>query len=205
MLRRMSITTDSRHTDGLPILAFATQHDWEAWLEEHHADTAGLWLKITKKGAAAPSVTYAEALEVALCFGWIDGQKAALDEWHWLQKFTPRRAKSIWSRVNRAKVEALMAAGRMRPAGLVQVEAAEADGRWEAAYDSQRTIAVPPDFQRELDAHAQAREFFNTLDRANRYAILWRVHTAKRPATRAARISKFIEMLCRHERLHPER
>lgn len=206
MLRRMKDTADSdqpHQRDTLPILAFATEREWEAWLEAHHADTPGLWLKLAKKGAGVPSISYAEALEGALCFGWIDGQKAALDEGHWLQKFTPRRAKSVWSRVNRAKAEALIAAGRMRPAGLRQVEAARADGRWEAAYDSARTITIPPDFQRELDAHPVARTFFETLDSANRYAILWRIQTAKQPATRAARIAKFVAMLARQEKLHP--
>jgi uncharacterized protein YdeI (YjbR/CyaY-like superfamily) len=199
----MADSNSPHQKDTLPILAFATQREWEAWLEAHHADSPGLWLKIAKKGAEARSVTYAEALESALCFGWIDGQKAALDDPHWLQKFTPRRPKSVWSRVNCAKAEALIAAGRMRPAGLRQVEFAKADGRWDAAYDSQRAITIPPDFQRALDAHPEAYAFFMSLDSANRYAILWRIQTAKRPATRAARIATFIEMLSRHEKIHP--
>jgi uncharacterized protein YdeI (YjbR/CyaY-like superfamily) len=203
MLRRMTDTNKPQRMNALPILTFATQREWEAWLEARHADSAGLWLKIAKKGAEASSVTYSEALDSALCFGWIDGQKAAFDERHWLQKFTPRRPKGVWSRVNRAKAEALIADGRMRPAGLRQVESAKADGRWDAAYDSQSTISVPPDFQRELDAHPEARDFFATLDSANRYAILWRIQTAKQPATRAARIAKFVAMLSRHEKLHP--
>jgi uncharacterized protein YdeI (YjbR/CyaY-like superfamily) len=188
---------------SLPILAFATQPQWETWLAEHHAAAPGLWLKLAKKGADAPTVTYAEAVESALCFGWIDSQKAAHDEQHWVQKFTPRRPKSVWSRVNREKAEALIAAGRMRPAGLRQVEAAKADGRWEAAYDAQSAMMVPPDLQRELDAHPEARSFFETLDRANRYAILWRIQTARQPATRATRIAKFVEMLSRREKIHP--
>jgi uncharacterized protein YdeI (YjbR/CyaY-like superfamily) len=190
--------------DALPTLACATQHEWEAWLEGHHAEEeAGVWLKLAKAGAGVASVSYAEALEVALCFGWIDGQKAALDERYWLQKFTPRRAKSIWSRVNREKALALMADGRMRPAGLRQVELAQADGRWEAAYASQRTITVPPDLQAALDSHPEAAACFATLNSANRYAILFRVHNAKKAETRAAKIAKFIGMLERGETFHP--
>ena len=192
-----------KHDDGLPTLAFAAQQEWEAWLEAHHADSAGLWLKIAKKEAGGHSLTYAEALESALCYGWIDGQKAALDEQHWLQKFTPRRARSVWSKVNRAKAEALIAASRMRPDGLRQVELAQADGRWDAAYDGQSTAAVPTDLQTALDDNPDARAFFGTLDRVNRYAILYRIQTAKRPETRAARIQKFVEMLSRREKIHP--
>lgn len=192
-----------KHDDALPTLSFATQQEWEAWLDVHHADTPGLWLKIAKKEAGERSVTYAEALEGALCYGWIDGQKAALDERHWLQKFTPRRPRSVWSKVNRAKAEALIAAGRMRPAGLRQVELAQADGRWDAAYDGQSTVAVPADLQRALDDNPDAMAFFNTLDRVNRYAILYRIQTAKKPDTRAARIQKFVGLLSRQEKIHP--
>jgi uncharacterized protein YdeI (YjbR/CyaY-like superfamily) len=190
-------------TDALPTMTCATQREWEAWLDEHHADTPGLWLQIARQATGLRSVSYAEALESALCYGWIDGQKAALDDQHWLQKFTPRRRKSVWSKVNCAKAEALIAAGRMRPAGLRQVELARADGRWEAAYDSQRTIAVPPDFQRALDERVEARAFFSTLNSANRYAVLRRILMAKRPETRSARITKFIEMLSRRETIFP--
>lgn len=190
-------------TSDLPVLTFETQSAWEAWLDEHHADTPGLWLKIAKKGTAIPTISYAEALEAALCYGWIDGQKAALDEQFWLQKFTPRQPRSVWSRVNREKALALVAAGRMRPAGQRQIELAQADGRWEAAYESQRTIAVPPDLQSALDSNPDAAQFFGTLDSANRYAILWRIHQAKKAETRAARIQQFIGMLSRHERIHP--
>lgn len=189
--------------DNLPMLSFATQHAWEAWLDERHADASGVWLKIAKKAAGSPSVSYAEALEGALCYGWIDGQKAALDDQHWLQKFTPRRPKSGWSRVNCEKARALIAAGRMQPAGLRQVELARADGRWDAAYESQRTITVPPDLQSELARRPEAHEFFGTLDSRNRYAILYRIHTAKKPETRAARIQKFVDMLVRREKIYP--
>lgn len=190
-------------SDTLPTLPFATPQDWEAWLAEHHTDTAGVWLKLAKANAGVPSITYAQALEVALCYGWIDGQKAAFDERYWLQKFTPRRPKSIWSQVNCAKATELIAAGRMREAGLRQIEAAKADGRWDAAYASQRTIEVSPDFQAELDAHPAAQAFFATLNSANRHAFLWRIHTAKKPETRAKRLAQFIEMLDRGEKLHP--
>jgi uncharacterized protein YdeI (YjbR/CyaY-like superfamily) len=189
--------------DTLATLAFATQQDWEAWLDEHHAETPGLWLKIAKQAAGRPSVTYAEALESALCYGWIDGQKASFDDAHWLQKFTPRRARSGWSRVNREKATALIAAGRMRPAGLNEVERAKADGRWDAAYDSQRAITVPADLQSALDAEPEAKAFFATLDSHNRYAVLYRIQTAKKPETRAARIRTFVEMLAQRRKLYP--
>ena len=192
-----------RTNDTNPILSFDNQKSWEAWLAEHGAGSNGLWLKIAKKETGIPSVSYAEALESALCYGWIDGQKAALDEQYWLQKFTPRGRKSGWSKINREKTEALIAAGRMQAAGLQQVESAQADGRWEAAYESQRTIGVPEDLQLELDRHPAARVFFDTLDSANRYAVLYRVTTAKKPETRAARISKLVEMLERSEKIHP--
>jgi uncharacterized protein YdeI (YjbR/CyaY-like superfamily) len=189
--------------DALETLPFETPDAWEAWLDTHHADSPGVWLKLAKAGAGVPSVTYAQALDVALCFGWIDGQKAAHDERFWLQKFTPRRARSGWSRVNREKALALIAAGRMRPAGLRQVELARADGRWDAAYAGQRTIEVPPDLASALDAHPAAREFYRTLNSVNRYAILYRIETARKPETRAARIQQLVAMLERREMLHP--
>lgn len=189
--------------DEVPIIAFETQRAWAVWLDEHHAETAGLWLKIAKKESGIPSVTYAEALESALCYGWIDGQKRAFDGQYWLQRFTPRRPKSIWSRVNRDKATALIAEGRMQAAGLQQVELAKGDGRWEAAYHSQRTMEIPDDFARALDNAPKAREFFGMLDSANRYAILWRIQTAKKSETRAARIETFIAMLAKGEKIHP--
>ena len=191
------------NTEALPTLPFETPSAWEAWLREHHADARGVWLKLAKKEAGIPSISYAEALDVALCYGWIDGQKAACDAQFWLQKFTPRGPKSIWSKINCDKATALIAAGAMQPAGLRQVELARADGRWDAAYASQRTITIPDDLQRELDQHPQAQAFFKTLNSANRYAILFRIHTAKKPETRAARIRTFIEMLSRGEKIHP--
>lgn len=192
-----------RKTDTLPVISFDTQHDWEVWLEENHASARGIWLKIAKKDTGARSVSYAQALESALCYGWIDGQKAGFDEQYWLQKFTPRGPRSIWSKVNREKAMALIAEGKIQPAGLQQVELAKADGRWDSAYASQSTISIPDDLQSELDNDAEASAFFSTLDSANRYAILWRIHTAKKPQTRAARIRKFVDMLAKHEKLHP--
>ena len=191
------------NADNLPIISFATQQEWEAWLTEHHTDTQGLWLKFAKKGTGIASLSYAEALEGALCYGWIDGQKAACDDRYWLQKFTPRRPKSIWSKVNCDKATVLLASSRMHSAGIQQVELAKADGRWEAAYESQSKITVPDDFQRELNNNPKAKEFFATLNSVNRYAILFRIQTAKKAETRSARIQKFIEMLANKQKLHP--
>jgi uncharacterized protein YdeI (YjbR/CyaY-like superfamily) len=187
--------------DDLPVLLFAGRDELEAWLETN-PDAAGVWLKIAKKGAPEASVTYAEALDVALCFGWIDSQKRGLDATHFLQRFTPRRPRGRWSKINREKAEALHAAGAMRPAGAAEVAAAKADGRWEAAYEGQRSIAVPADLQRELDANRKAAEFFAALDGANRYAILYRLDEAKKPETRERRLGKFIAMLERGEKVH---
>lgn len=187
----------------LPILAPASALEWERWLEEHHRTSLGVWLKIAKKGSNAPSPTYAEALEVAICFGWIDGQKAAHDESAWLQRFTGRGPRSKWSRINRDHATRLSAAGRMRPAGLEQVELARGDGRWEAAYEPQSTATVPDDLAAELERSPAAASFFATLNSINRYAILYRIGDAKRPETRAKRIRRFVEMLERGEKLHP--
>ena len=187
--------------DELPVRLFADPAALEAWLEENE-EADGVWLKIAKKGAPEPSVTYGEALEVALCFGWIDSQKRGLDETHFLQRFTPRRPRGRWSKINREKAEKLIEAGKMHPAGVAEVEAAKADGRWEAAYEGQGTAKVPPDLQRELDANAAAADFFSTLDSANRYAILYRLDEAKKPETRERRLRKFVEMLEQGETLH---
>jgi len=184
------------------VIAFDSDADWEAWLEEHHATADGVWVKIAKKGTGIPTVAYPEVLDTALCFGWIDGQRKALDDQYFLQRFTPRRARSRWSQVNRDKVDALTRAGRMRPAGIAEVERAKADGRWDAAYASVRTMEVPADLQRELDARPQAAAFFATLNSQNRYAILYRLHDAKRPETRARRLEKFVAMLEAGETLH---
>jgi uncharacterized protein YdeI (YjbR/CyaY-like superfamily) len=192
-----------KNSDNLEVMSFETQQDLEAWLKEHYTDTKGIWLKIAKKEARTPSVSYSEALESAICYGWIDGQKASFDDRYWLQKFTPRTARSIWSKVNCDKATALITEGRMQPAGLRQVERAKSDGRWDKAYDSQSKITIPDDFQRELDNNPKAREFFKTLNSVNRYAILFRIQTAKKPETRSARIKKFIEMLSQHQKIYP--
>ena len=161
--------------DELQVHLFATPRELEAWLEENHNSCEGVWLKIAKKGVDEPSVTYAEALELALCFGWIDSQKRGFDDRHFLQRFTPRRPRGRWSKINREKAERLIASGAMRPAGMAEVEAAKADGRWEAAYEGQRTAKVPPDLQRALEANPAAAAFFDALDSANRYAIVYRL------------------------------
>ena len=183
-------------------IAFATAADWEAWLEANHAGSDGVWVKIAKKGTGIESVRYPEVLDTALCFGWIDAVRRPLDGEWFLQRFTPRRARSRWSRINREKAEQLTAAGRMRPAGLAEVERARADGRWEAAYAGPRTIAVPDDLQRELDARPEAKAFFAGLSSQNRYAILYRLEEAKRPETRARRLAKFVAMLEAGEKIH---
>ncbi|MCL4300685.1 MAG: YdeI/OmpD-associated family protein [Anaerolineae bacterium] len=193
----------SSPSGDLPIILFEGQKEWADWLDQHHAESAGIWLRLAKKASGIQSVSYDEAVEVALGYGWIDGQKKSYDEASWLQKFTPRGAKSIWSKINREKAERLIASGQMKPAGLRAVEAAKQDGRWEAAYDSQSRATVPDDFQAELDKHAEAKAFFATLNSANRYAILWRIQTAKKAETRARRIQQFIEMLEKGEKLYP--
>jgi uncharacterized protein YdeI (YjbR/CyaY-like superfamily) len=193
----------SRPKDELPEIRFADRDDWAGWLEEHHSSAPGVWLRIAKKEAGRSSVSYQEALEAALCYGWIDGQKRALDAGSWLQKFTRRGPRSVWSKINRDRAEALIEIGQMRPAGAVEVERAKADGRWAAAYDSPSTAAVPDDLQAELDERPEAKAFFETLNSANRYAIIWRLQTAKRAETRTKRLRQFVEMLERREKLHP--
>jgi uncharacterized protein YdeI (YjbR/CyaY-like superfamily) len=188
--------------DELPIVLFAAPVALEGWLEANHASSEGFWLKIAKKGSGVESVTYAEALQLALCFGWIDSQKRGFDDRHFLQRFTPRRPRGKWSRINRDKADELIASGEMRAAGLAEVEAAKADGRWEAAYAGQRTAEIPADLQGELDRNEAAREFFARLDSANRYAILYRLQEAKKPETRERRLRKFIGMLERGEKVH---
>ena len=189
--------------DDLPQLPFASAAQWETWLKANHGSD-GVRVKIAKKGSGIDSVRYPEVLETALCFGWIDGRRESLDETWFLQRFTPRRRRSKWSRINRDTVERLTEEGRMRPAGLAEVERAKADGRWAAAYEGQRATTVPDDLRRELDARPAAREFFETLTSQNRYAILYRLQDAKRPETRARRLAKFVEMLERRETIHPQ-
>lgn len=186
----------------LPTKLFATPRAYESWLAKNHAKSTGLWLRIAKKDGARKSVTYAEALEISLCYGWIDGQKARGDDETWLQKFTPRTKRSIWSKINREKALALIEAGKMQPAGLREVERAKADGRWEAAYAGQRTAEVPDDLVAALAKNPVARRNFEGLNSVNRYAILFRIGNAKKAETRAKRIQQFVEMLERGETLH---
>jgi uncharacterized protein YdeI (YjbR/CyaY-like superfamily) len=194
-MTRVTLPTD------LPVLAFPDQAAFEAWLEEHPT-APGVYVQLAKKGAGVPSVTYAELVESALCFGWIDGRSNRLDDRFYLQRMTPRRARSVWSQKNVAAVEELTAAGRMRPAGLAAVEAAKADGRWERAYAGSATITVPDDLAQALAAEPAARAAFDGLDGTNRYAVLWRVHTAATSATRAKRIAALVQMLAEGRRIH---
>ena len=187
----------------LPIMPFASREAWEAWLEEEHAASDGLWLKIAKKGSGIETVTFVEALDAALCYGWIDSQRAGFDGRYFLQRFTPRKPRSRWSQVNREKVAKLIEAGRMKPAGMREVERAKADGRWDAAYEPQSTATVPDDLRAELEKNVAAREFFETLNSANRYAILHRIQDAKKPETRARRIAKYVAMLAEGKKLYP--
>jgi uncharacterized protein YdeI (YjbR/CyaY-like superfamily) len=188
-----------------PRRLFKTQAAWTAWLEKNHTAHSGLWLQMAKKGSGVQSVSYPEALESALCYGWIDGQKRPEDDKTWLQRFVPRSSRSIWSKINREKAEALINRGRMNAAGLKAIEHAKANGRWQAAYDSQSRSAVPQDFEIALKHSPKAKRFFEKIDSANRYALLFRIHAAKKPQTRARKIREFISMLERRETIHPQR
>ena len=189
--------------DDLPVIPFPTKEAWREWLGAEHGSSQGVWLKIAKKASGIESVTYDEALEVALCHGWIDGTRKRFDDDWFIQRFTPRRSRSKWSKVNVAKVGELIERGEMHPAGIAEIERAKADGRWEAAYDAPSRATVPEDLQRELDRYPEAMVFFKALDSQNRYAILYRIQDAKRPETRVRRIEQFVEMLRRGEKLHP--
>ena len=186
-----------------PILSFTSREVWEQWLGEQHATSSGLWLKIAKKESGIATVCYADTLEVAICYGWIDGQKGAFDGEYWLQRFTPRASRSKWSKVNREKAVALIEAGRMGPAGYREVERAKEDGRWDAAYDAQSSATVSDDLRRELEKNDRARDFFASLDSRNRYTILYRVQDAKKPEARARRTEKYVAMLSEQEKLYP--
>ena len=183
-------------------MAFAQKSAWAKWLKDNHGTSTGVRLRLAKKASGLESVSYNEAVDVALCYGWIDGQANSAGEKCWLQKFTPRGKRSIWSKRNREKALALIAKGEMQPAGLAEIERAKKDGRWEAAYDSPRRITVPGDLQAALDGNERARSFFQTLDSQNRYAILFRIHTAKKAETRAKRIEQFVQMLARNEKVY---
>lgn len=186
----------------LPTQPFESMKKWANWLAKEHARSAGVWLKLAKKDSGIPTVTYQEALDVALCYGWIDGQKKGFDDKYWLQKFTPRGAKSIWSKINTEKAERLIASGNMKPAGLKTVEAAKLDGRWEAAYASQKNISISNDFQAALDKNQKAKAFFTALKSAERYSFLFRVYNTKKPETRAKKVQQFVEMLARGQKIH---
>lgn len=194
------------HTESkteLPQIGFPNQKAWEKWLKTSHQKSAGIWMQLAKKNSGTPSITYLEAIEIALCYGWIDGQKKSHNDEAWLQKFTPRGKKSIWSKINREKAMALIECGKMQSAGLAEIERAKNDGRWEQAYDSPKSAEVPPDLQKALNQSPKAKAFFAALEGRNRYAILWRVQTAKKAETRAKRIELFIGMLERGEKFHP--
>jgi uncharacterized protein YdeI (YjbR/CyaY-like superfamily) len=190
-------------TQDLEMVAFASAEAFEAWLGENHAVSRGIWLRLRKKSPGIVALDYAQALDVALCYGWIDGQKGKFDDQWWLQRFTPRKPRSKWSKVNRDKVAALIEQGRMHPPGQAEVDRAKADGRWEAAYDGAKTATVPDDLTAALDADPAAAAFFETLDRQNRYAILYRIQDAKKAETRARRIEKYVAMLAKSEKLYP--
>jgi uncharacterized protein YdeI (YjbR/CyaY-like superfamily) len=193
--------TSASLPDDLPVLPFADDEAFEAWLCAN-ATSKGLWLKIAKKDSGIATVTYAGALDVALCHGWIDGQKRGFDDAYFLQRFTPRRPKGLWSKINIGHAQRLIAAGRMRDGGLREIEAAKADGRWEAAYDGARNMETPPELVVALSKNRKARAFFDTLDKTNRYAVCWRVQTAKKPETKAKRVDTLVAMLARGEKLH---
>jgi uncharacterized protein YdeI (YjbR/CyaY-like superfamily) len=190
--------------DGLAVHGFSDEAAFEKWLGAEHADADGLWIAIAKKASGVKSITAPEALDVALCFGWIDGQRRAHDDVHFLQRYTPRRARSPWSEINQEKVRVLIEAGRMQPAGQSEIDRAKEDGRWAAAYKGSRTIEIPPDLQAELDADPEAAAFFKTLSSQNRYSILYRLHEAKRPETRERRLAKFMAMLRAGETTYPQ-
>jgi uncharacterized protein YdeI (YjbR/CyaY-like superfamily) len=195
----------AKQDPDLPIMEFATAAAWEAWLQQHHDASDGVWLKIAKKGTGVVTVTMPEVIDVALCYGWIDGLRHKHDDVYFRQRMTPRTARSRWSQINRDKVEALIAADRMQPPGHREIDAAKADGRWDAAYAGSRTIEVPDDLTRALRANAAARRAFAGLDSQNRYAILYRIHDAKRADTRARRIAQFVDMLAEGRTIHPRR
>lgn len=199
------MTTDKKLNSGkadLPIIPFSSPAEWEQWLEQNHPVSKGIWLQMFKKGSGIASVNYAEALDVALCYGWIDGQLKSLDKLSYMQRFTPRRPKSIWSKRNIEHIARLTTEGRMKPAGIKEAEAAKADGRWEVAYDGQGTMNLPADFLEELTKHKKAFAFYESLNKANKYAIAWRIQTAKRPETREKRMKDILEMLGKEEKFH---
>lgn len=202
-MKNKETPTAKAGTKELPIILFENQDAWTTWLAKNHEGEPGIWLRLAKKASGIDSVSYEQAVETALCYGWIDGQSKRYDDETWLQKFTPRGPRSIWSKINRDKVTVLINDGRMEPAGMAAIERAKQKGQWDAAYDSARNMTVPDDFQAALDTNKKAAEFFANLNSTNRYAMLFRIQTAKKAETRARRIEKFIQMLERHEKLYP--
>jgi uncharacterized protein YdeI (YjbR/CyaY-like superfamily) len=199
------MTADTKSKSDKPdlqIIPFASPAIWEQWLEQNHTVSKGIWLQFFKKGSGIASVYYAEALDVALCYGWIDGQLKSLDELSYIQRFTPRRPKSLWSKRNIEHIARLQKEGRMKPAGIKEAEAAKADGRWDVAYDPQRAMSLPDDFLNELSKDKNASAFYESLNKANQYAIAWRIQTAKRPETREKRMKEILEMLGKGEKFH---
>lgn len=184
------------------IILFQNIDNWKEWLEKNHKNSDGIWMQIAKKNKEIKSIDYQEGLEVALCYGWIDGQKKSYDDNSWLQKFTPRRAKSIWSKVNKDKVELMIKNGKMQASGLAEIEKAKQNGMWDNAYESQKNITVPEEFKTELDKNEKAKKFFESLNNSNRYSFLFRIHTAKKPETKTKKIKQFIEMLEKGETFH---
>lgn len=189
-------------TKSFPIKSFKSTKQWKEWLEKNHSKSDGIWLQLFKKDSGQKTITHAEALDEALCYGWIDGQVNSHDKKSWLQKFTPRRSKSIWSKKNTENVERLIQAGRMHKAGMAEIEAAKTDGRWNKAYDSPKNMNMPEDFLKELSKNKKARSFYESLNRANLYSIHWRLQTAKKPETRQKRMQMILEMLEREEKFH---
>ena len=197
----MTIKADS--PDEKPVVEFRKKSDWTKWLSKNHDKSSGVWLRMAKKDSGLESISRGDALDAALCYGWIDGQSRSEGDKTWLQKYTPRTKRSIWSKINREKVQALIEIGEMRPAGLAEIERAKKDGRWDAAYDSSKTITVPDDLQKALNKNKKAKAFFEKLDSRNRYAVLFRTHGAKKQETRERRIKQFVEMLERGEKIYP--
>ena len=187
--------------DGLPVILFETQESWSNWLEKNES-AAGIWVQIAKKGSGISSINYQESLEVALCFGWIDGVKNTFDDKSWAQRFTPRKPNSKWSKINRNKAEELITVGKMRPSGMAAIELAKQKGIWDSAYDSQKNATIPADLQNELDKNPEAAEFFKSLESVNRYAILYRLQTTRNPEIRTKKLAQFVEMLNRKEKIH---
>ncbi len=192
-----------KEPDEKPILSFKDKVAWTKWLEKNHSNSSGVWLRLAKKDSGIQTVTRSESLDAALCYGWIDGQAKSEGQTYWLQKYTPRTKRSIWSKRNCEIVQRLIDSGEMQPAGLAEIERAKGDGRWDAAYDGPKNMTVPDDLEKELRRNKKARVFFESLDSRNRFAILFRIHTAKKAETRARRIGQFVNMLARGEKIHP--